>query len=147
VALEHTSVEVVVCSARNWMRFTCTVGRKIDLLLSSLHMPHRGDGFTVVSIMPPTLPQAGTLMLSSCFVETNNSLHRSVSAVRSRGIKHSIDSQEFVIGQGGIYRVPLEQKLISALLLQRYSSLLSRPPKRLPLTKRIDGAPALQERR
>jgi hypothetical protein len=121
-------------------------GRKIDLLLSGLHMPHRGDGFTVLNIMPPILPQAGTLVLSGCFVETN-SLLRSVSAVRSRGIKHSIESQEFVIGEGGIYLIPLEQNLISALPLQSYSSLLSPPPTSLPLPKRIDGAPAVQERR
>lgn len=122
-------------------------GRKIDLLLSGLHMPHRGDGFTVVSIMPSTLPQAGTLVRSGCFVETNNSLHRCVSAVRSWGIKHSFDTQEFVIGQGRIRLIPLEQNLISSLPLQSYSSLLSRPPTRLLLPKRIDGAPAVQERR
>ena len=121
-------------------------GRKIDLLLSGLHMPHRGDGFIVISIMPYALPQAGALVLSGCIVETNNSLHRCVSAVRSRGIKHSSDTQEFVIGQGGICLIPLEQTLISALPLQSYSSLLSRPT-RLPLLKRIDGAPAVQERR
>jgi hypothetical protein len=81
-------------------------GRKIDPLLSGLHMPNRGDGFTVVSIMPPTLPQAGTLALSGCFEEINNSLHRCVSALRSRKIKHSSDTQAFVIDQGGIYLIP-----------------------------------------
>jgi hypothetical protein len=123
-------------------------GRKIDPLLSGLHMPHRREGFTIVRIMLSTLPQAGTLVLSGCFVETNNSLHRRrVSAVRSRKIKHSSDTQAFVIGQGGIYLIPLEQNLISALPLQSYSSLLSSPPTRLPLPKRIDGSPAAQERR
>jgi hypothetical protein len=122
-------------------------GRRIDLLLSSLHMPQRGDGFTVVSIMPPTLPQAGTLVLSGCFVEANNSLHRCVSAVEPRKIKHSSDTQAFVIDQRGIYLIPLEQNLISASPLQNYSSLLSRPPTRLPLPKRIDGAPSVEERR
>lgn len=122
-------------------------GRKIDLLLSGLHMPNRGDGFTVVSIMPPTLPQAGTLALSGCFEETNNSLRRCVSALRSRKIKHSPDTQAFVIDQGGIYLIPLEPNLISALPLRSYSGLLSRPPTGLLLPKRIDGGPAVQERR
>src|ERR1700704_1646751 len=35
-----------------------------DLLLSDLHMPHAGDGFTVVSAMRHTHPNAVTLALS-----------------------------------------------------------------------------------
>jgi CheY-like chemotaxis protein len=35
-----------------------------DALLSDLHMPHAGDGFTVVSAMRHTHPQAATLVLS-----------------------------------------------------------------------------------
>jgi CheY-like chemotaxis protein len=35
-----------------------------DALLSDLHMPHAGDGFTVVSAMRHTHPQAVTLVLS-----------------------------------------------------------------------------------
>ena len=35
-----------------------------DVLLSDLHMPHAGDGFTVVSAMRHTHPQAVTLVLS-----------------------------------------------------------------------------------
>src|SRR5258707_7279754 len=35
-----------------------------DLLLSDLHMPHAGDGFTVVSAMRHTHPNAVTLVLS-----------------------------------------------------------------------------------
>ena len=33
-----------------------------DLLLSDLHMPHAADGFTVVSAMPHTHPEAVTLV-------------------------------------------------------------------------------------
>src|ERR1022692_1470859 len=35
-----------------------------DVLLSDLHMPHAGDGFTVVSAMRHTHPEAVTLVLS-----------------------------------------------------------------------------------
>src|SRR4030095_834923 len=35
-----------------------------DLLLSDLHMPHAGDGFTVISAMRHTHPHAVTLVLS-----------------------------------------------------------------------------------
>jgi len=35
-----------------------------DVLLSDLHMPHAGDGFTVVSAMRHTHPKAATLVLS-----------------------------------------------------------------------------------
>src|ERR1700720_5026834 len=35
-----------------------------DALLSDLHMPHAGDGFTVVSAMRHTHPKAATLVLS-----------------------------------------------------------------------------------
>jgi hypothetical protein len=73
-------------------------GRKIDLLLSGLHMRHKDEVF---SIMPTTLPQAGMLVLTGCFVGTYEPPHRCVSAIRSSGIKHSFDTQEFVAGQGG----------------------------------------------
>jgi len=51
-----------------------------------------------------------------------------------------------VIGQAGIHLIPLEENLFAALPLQSYSSLLSCAPARPPLPKRIDGAPAVQDR-
>ena len=63
-------------------------------------------------------------------VEINNSLHRCVSVVKSRGSNHSFDTREYVIGQGGISLVSLEQNLFPAVPLQRYSSLLGRAPTR-----------------
>src|SRR5208283_356195 len=39
-------------------------GEDFDALLSDLHMPHAGDGFTVVSAMRHTHPKAVTLVLS-----------------------------------------------------------------------------------
>jgi circadian clock protein KaiC len=73
-------------------------------------------------------------------VEINNSLHRCISLVKSRGTKHSFDTREFLIGQGGISLVPLEENLVPAIPLQEYSSLLGRAPTRFSLPKRVNGA-------
>jgi CheY-like chemotaxis protein len=63
VALERDGFEVVavanVCDA---LRQITT--QNFDALLSDLHMPHAGDGFTVVSAMRHTHPHAVTLVLS-----------------------------------------------------------------------------------
>jgi circadian clock protein KaiC len=77
-------------------------------------------------------------------VEINNSLHRCISVVKSRGSKHSFDTREFVIGHGGISLVPLEQNLGPPLALESYSSLLSRAPTRFSFAKRMNGAAAGQ---
>jgi len=79
-------------------------------------------------------------------VEINNSLHRCISVVKARGSKHSFDTREFVIGQGGISLVPLEPDLVPTLPLQGYSSLLSRAPTRFFLPKRVNGAAGLQDK-
>jgi circadian clock protein KaiC len=84
-----------------------------------------------------------TLILMS-LVEINNSLHRCISVVKSRGSKHSFDTREFVIGQGGISLVPLEQNPVPAVPLQSYSSLLSRAPTRFSVPERKNGAVAVQ---
>jgi circadian clock protein KaiC len=79
-------------------------------------------------------------------VEINNALHRCITVVKSRGSKHSFDTREFVIGQGGISLVPLEQSVVPALPLESYSSLLSRAPTRFSLSKRTNGAAAVQDK-
>jgi circadian clock protein KaiC len=79
-------------------------------------------------------------------VEINNALHRCISVVKSRGTKHSFDTREFAIGQGGISLVPLEEDLLPAIALQNYSSLLGRAPTRFSLPKRINGAVAVREK-
>ncbi len=62
-ALERDGFEVVavanVCDA---LRRIAT--ESFDALLSDLHMPNAGDGFTVVSAMRHTHPRAATLVLS-----------------------------------------------------------------------------------
>lgn len=63
VTLERDGFEVVtVSNVRDALHYIAT--EKFDLLLSDLHMPHAGDGFTVVSAMRHTHPQASTLVLS-----------------------------------------------------------------------------------
>jgi CheY-like chemotaxis protein len=61
--LERDGFDVVavanVCDA---LRYIAT--ENFDALLSDLHMPHAGDGFTVVSAMRHTHPRAATLVLS-----------------------------------------------------------------------------------
>ncbi|HWW14114.1 MAG TPA: response regulator [Candidatus Dormibacteraeota bacterium] len=62
-SLERDGFEVVavanVCEALSRI-----AAEKFDVLLSDLHMPLAGDGFTVVSAMRHTYPQAVTLVLS-----------------------------------------------------------------------------------
>jgi hypothetical protein len=79
-------------------------------------------------------------------VEINNALHRCISVVKSRGTKHSFDTREFEIGQGGISLVPLEDDLVPAIALQNYSSLLGRAPTRFSLPKRINGVAAVRDK-
>ena len=61
--LERDGFEVVAAAS-----VTEALGRiaseKFDVLLSDLHMPQAGDGFTVVSAMRHTHPQAVTIILS-----------------------------------------------------------------------------------
>jgi len=98
----------------------------------------------ISSYMPdfPVSSIVDNLILLS-LVEINNSLHRCISVVKSRGSKHSFDTREFVIGQGGISLIPLLPETVPALPLQSYSSLLSRAPTRLSSPKRTNGAAAV----
>jgi DNA-binding NtrC family response regulator len=61
--LERDGFEVVaVANVRDALGYIAR--ENFDALLSDLHMPHAGDGFTVVSAMRHTHPQAVTLVLS-----------------------------------------------------------------------------------
>ena len=62
-ALARDGFEVVaVANVR--AALSCIATEKFDVLLSDLHMPLAGDGFTVVSAMRHTHPEAVTLVLS-----------------------------------------------------------------------------------
>jgi CheY-like chemotaxis protein len=61
--LERDGFEVVaVANVREAL--SRIAAESFDVLLSDLHMPHAGDGFTVVSAMRHTHPKAVTLVLS-----------------------------------------------------------------------------------
>jgi CheY-like chemotaxis protein len=68
---------VAVASVRTALHRIAT--EKFDVLLSDLHMPHAGDGFTVISAMRHTHPKAVTLMLSG-YPELDEAL----SAIRAQ---------------------------------------------------------------
>ena len=62
-ALERDGFEVV--EATNVREaLSCIAAESFDVLLADLHMPHSGDGFTVVSAMRHTHPHAATFVLS-----------------------------------------------------------------------------------
>ena len=78
VALERDGFEVVaVASVSDALSRIAT--ETFDVLLSDLHMPHAGDGFTVVSAMRHTHPHAVTLVLSGY-----PALEEALSAIRSQ---------------------------------------------------------------
>src|SRR5579872_3619742 len=63
VVLERDGFDVVgAASVREALSRIAT--ENFDVLLSDLHMPQAGDGFTVVSAMRHTHPEAVTLVLS-----------------------------------------------------------------------------------
>jgi hypothetical protein len=53
-----------------------------------------------------------------------------VTVVKACGSKHQFDSREYVIGQGGIQRMPLDETAVKLLPFAGYSSILSRAPSR-----------------
>jgi circadian clock protein KaiC len=116
-------------------------------LMTSFFNYENPEFLGVSSYMPdfPLSSIVDNLILMS-LVEINNSLHRCISVVKSRGSKHSFDTREFVIGQGGISLVPLERNMLPPVPLQGYSSLLSRAPTRFSGAKRINGAAAVQDK-
>src|SRR6202048_2914799 len=61
--LERDGFEVVaVANVREAL--SRIAAESFDVLLADLHMPHSGDGFTVVSAMRHTHPHAATFVLS-----------------------------------------------------------------------------------
>ena len=78
VALERDGYEVVaVAGVKAALNRIAT--ENFDVLLSDLHMPHAGDGFTVVSAMRHTHPHAVTLVLSGY-----PALEEALSAIRGQ---------------------------------------------------------------
>lgn len=63
VALERDGFEVVAVTGVK-DALTRIAAQNFDVLISDLHMPHAGDGFTVVGAMRNTHPHAVSLVLS-----------------------------------------------------------------------------------
>jgi DNA-binding NarL/FixJ family response regulator len=61
--LEHNDFEVVTAASVN-EALSLIGSQTFDVLLSDLHMPHAGDGLTVVSAMRHSNPKAVTLIFS-----------------------------------------------------------------------------------
>jgi len=61
--LEHNDFEVVAAASVN-EALSLIGSQTFDVLLSDLHMPHAGDGLTVVSAMRHSNPKAVTLIFS-----------------------------------------------------------------------------------
>jgi circadian clock protein KaiC len=98
--------------------------------------------FLGISSYMPDFPLSSIVdnLILLSLVEVNNSLHRCITVVKSRGSKHSFDTREYVIDQGGISLLPLEESLVAKVSLQDYSSLLSRAPTRFTLPNRGKAA-------
>jgi circadian clock protein KaiC len=78
-------------------------------------------------------------------VEIDNSLRRCISVTKARASNHSFDTREFVIGQGGISLVSLEQNLVPAVPVQRYSSLPGPSSHQIFSSCTNDGGGTLQD--
>jgi circadian clock protein KaiC len=128
--------------------FQALVAYSKHRLLTTVFNYENPEFLGISSYMPdfPVSSIVDNLVLLS-LVEINNSLHRCISVVKSRGSKHSFDTREFVIGQGGISLVPLDPNPLPALPLQSYSSLLSRAPTRLEAAKHTNGVAAAHDMR
>jgi circadian clock protein KaiC len=102
--------------------------------------------FLGISAYMPDFPVSSIVdnLILLSLVEIGSSLHRCISVVKSRGCKHSFDTREFVIGQGGISLVPLGPDVATGKPLQGYSSLLSRAPSRFPLSREVNGTASVR---
>jgi circadian clock protein KaiC len=102
--------------------------------------------FLGISSYMPDFPLSSIVdnLILLSLVEINNSLHRCISVVKARGSKHSFDTREFVVGQGGISLIPLLPNPGPELPLQGYSSLLGRAPTRQFLHNPKNGGIAVE---
>jgi circadian clock protein KaiC len=121
--------------------FHALVAYTKNRLMTTIFNYENPEFLGVSSYMPdfPVSSIVDNIILMS-LVEINNSLHRCMSVVKARGCKHSLDTREFVIGQGGITLLPVDESAAAALPLQNYSSLLSRAPTRWATPPRTSGA-------
>jgi circadian clock protein KaiC len=73
-------------------------------------------------------------------VEINSTLRRCLTVVKARGSPHEFDSREYIIGQGGIALLPMDEAIAKVLPLASYSGILSRAPSRLDVASRAPSS-------
>jgi CheY-like chemotaxis protein len=116
--LERDGFEVVAVSdVREALSRIAT--EEFDVLLSDLHMPHAGDGFTVVSAMRHTHPNAVTLVLSG-YPEIDEAL----SAIRLQADEVLVKPIEVSSLRELIHRKLANPVLHSPLPIQSVASIL-----------------------
>jgi circadian clock protein KaiC len=93
--------------------------------------------FLGISSFMPDFPVSSIVdnIILLSLVELDNSLHRCMTVVKSRGSKHEFDSREYQIGVGGINLLPGGELISAPLAFSEYSSILSRAPTRLRALK------------
>jgi CheY-like chemotaxis protein len=119
-ALERDGFEVVaVPSVRRALK--CIATEKFDVLLSDLHMPHPGDGFTIASAMRHTHPKAVTLVLGG-----HPDVDEAMSTIRSQTDEVLVKPIEFA-ALGELIREKLANRLpYKPLRTESVASILER---------------------
>ena len=98
--------------------------------------------FLGISTYMPDFPVSSIVdnLILLSLVELDNSLHRCMTVVKARGSKHEFESREYIIGQGGIKLLPVEETIAVSLPFSSYSSILSRAPTRLAARQVLEKA-------
>jgi DNA-binding NtrC family response regulator len=102
VTLEHKGFEVIAAAnVSEALRFITT--QNFDVLITDLHMPNPGDGFTVVSAMRHSQPHALTLLVSG------------YPDVQSAMDTILLEADEVIVKPFGVRRLPelIREKLLA----------------------------------
>jgi circadian clock protein KaiC len=88
--------------------------------------------FLGISSFMPDFPVSSIVdnIILLSLVELNSSLRRCITVVKSRGCPHQFDSREYVIEEGGIHLLPVNESPPLQQPLSHFSSVLSRAPTR-----------------
>ena len=97
--------------------------------------------FLGISSFMPDFPVSSIVdnIILLSLVELENSLHRCMTVVKSRGSKHEFDSREYQIGVGGINLVPSTAAVNPPAPFPSYSSILSRAPTRFRAVEKVNA--------
>jgi circadian clock protein KaiC len=103
--------------------------------LMSTFFNYENPEFLGISSFMPDFPVSSIVdnIILLSLVELSNSLRRCITVVKSRGSAHQFHSREYVIQEGGIHLLPVDENAESEavqLPISQYSSLLSRAPTR-----------------